>query len=92
MNEPKQVAEIINPIMQELRQLRRIVEKNQHVSSSPLITVMDMCTDLGVSRRTFYDKLLPTMPFLFKLGQTGQYRAKINDYEKWKEELVEKFQ
>lgn len=47
------------------------------------LTVDDICTDLGIERRTFYDwRQKNRAPYAFKIPN-GELRIYLSEYERW---------
>jgi hypothetical protein len=78
-NEIKTVKALINECLQELKPY----------NSTRLIDARYIIDDMGISERNFRT-LQEKMPFLFRITPNSTWKARLCDYEKWKEELANK--
>ena len=80
MNEIQHVSLLIKRALNEIQEMRQEINQQR----TEVIDLNFMIKDLGVSKRHFYEKIKPSMDFLFALNMNGKLHAIRHDYEQWK--------
>lgn len=87
MDKIDKLASDVEKIMNQQLQILNYIKNLKHPKDDPFVTVEYMATSVGMTKHAFQNQHLQKLNFLKRIGQKGQYRAKLSDFIKWKESL-----
>jgi hypothetical protein len=79
------LEEILNKqeeILSRLKYLEKSFTSTEKTDTS-FINSKEIMSDLQISHRTFH-RMKASMPFLMRVGERGNYKARKCDFENWK--------
>lgn len=87
MGQLEQLAADVQNIMLQQRKIIDFIESLKPQSDDQFVTVDYMARNIGVSKSTFQNRYMRQLNFLKRVGTKGAYRAKLSDFNNWKDSL-----